>query len=114
MFFLFFWLAAVRILFFDKARGAIWLAASFCCGGQGGGCSRRPRLPVGGVLCAGACALAAGAPVGQVALRMVLAEAWGYAVAALLGLWPSRRRKASLELLGLWGGLVSLGLAFRS
>ena len=99
-----------RVLFFDKARGALWLAAAACAGERKGGRGRRAWVPVGGLICAAICALAAGAPVGLVAWRVVLAEAWAHLGAALLALGPLPCRKASLELLGLWGALSVWGL----
>ena len=107
----FLWVAA-RVLIFDKIPGAIWYAATRWGGGKGRGRFWLKRVPAGGIFCAGFCALAAGAPVGQVAGRVVLSEVWGQLVAGILGLAPLRRRRVSMELLGLWGAMSVSGLPF--
>ena len=99
-----------RVLIFDRARGVLWLVWSLRAGERGGRRGRREWVPAGGLICAVICAVATGAPVGVVAWRAVLAEAWGRLGAALLAFGPLPRRKASLELLGFWGALSVWGL----
>ena len=105
-FFVFFFLAP-RVLIFDNAQGFVSFAASLC--GVRWDTGRRRRVPLGGLFCSALCALAFGHPVDLVAGRVVLAECWSGLLAQILGLAPLRRRKATLELIGLWGALSVWG-----
>ena len=111
VFFLFFFFAP-RVLIFDNAQGFLTFAASLCGVPLDDSRWLRGRVPLGGLFSSALCALAFGHPVGLVAGRVVLAEAWSGVLAEILGLAPLRHRKASLELLGLWGALSVWGFRY--